>query len=154
MKTILIGTRNINLTTFGILSLIVLIVAYYLGSRTGKAKSIKGDPNSPDSITDRLEEEKKSNPLTYSIDNYGTFAERIYKETSSLMTDEAAVYAIFRKMRNMADLLQLIVSFGKRGEWYNLGKASLSEWLYVGMDNSEIKEINSILATNNIKYEF
>ena len=154
MKTIVIGTRNINLTTFGILSLIVLLVAYYLGSRTGKAKQVKTDPNSGTNIKDRLSQSIATEPLTYSIDNYSIFAERIYLECKGITTDEAAVYAIFRKMRNQSDLLQLIVSFGDRGNFFTFGKAGLSEWLYTGMNNSEIKEINSILASNNIKYEF
>jgi len=154
MKTIVIGTRNINLTAFGILSLLVLLVAYYLGSRTGKAKGIKTDPNSATSIKERLSQSIVLEPLTYSIDNYNTFAERIYIECKGVTTDEAAVYAIFRKMRNQSDLLELIVAFGERGEWWTLGKADLSSWLYTGMSTSEIKEINSILAVNNIKYEF
>jgi hypothetical protein len=154
MNTIVIGKKNVNLTTFGILSLIVLLVAYYLGSRTGKAKQLKTDPNSSANIKDRLTGSIAAEPLTYPIDNYSIFAERIYIECRGITTDEAAVYAIFRKLRNQSDLLQLIVSFGERGEFWTLGKAGLSEWLYTGMSNSEIKEINSILAANNIKYEF
>ena len=93
-------------------------------------------------------------PLTYPIDNYNSFADRLYTETSGVFTDESAVYGIFRKLKNQSDLLQLLVSFGTRGHWYNGGQFDLSEWLYTGMSENEIAEINTILKNNNINYEF
>ena len=138
--------NNKNLWIYGgALGLIALVVAYYFGSRTGKA-----------SVTVLNEAGNAANEinaagLTYRLSTYDQMAAGIYEAVSGIFTDEQAVYSEFSQLRTHDDVLQLIKSFGSRGFWGF--KGTLSEWLYQGMSSSEIAQINSILSRNNIDYK-
>ena len=143
-----IAGKNINVTTFGILGFIVLLVAYYIGSRTGKAKTTAAD-------IDAMTKDINSSDLTFDISQYVSLADRVYICVYGITEDEEGLYVVFAKMRTNSDVLQLIKSFGKRSGgfdfWY---EKSLSEWLASDLNNVEIAKINDILKRNNITFQF
>ena len=134
--------------SLGVFGLVTLLVAYYLGNRTGKGKS----NSEKDS---ELEDAMAINPLTYEPSEYNSFADRLHTAMITVNDDESAIYSVFRKMRNKSDVLQLIKSFGKRGSWFwNVGGGSLSSWMSLKLTSKEIESINGILAENSIDFEF
>ncbi len=91
-----------------------------------------------------------------------TYASELASAFEGCGTDEAAVMSVFRNMRNKADVLFLISTFGVRSYqgcfdgpiWkedvdYNLGQALSSE-----LGSSDIASINDILAGNGIDFKF
>lgn len=63
-------------------------------------------------------------------------------------TDEDAVYEVFNRINNQADLYKLIAVYGTR-ENMTLDQAIVSE-----LNNSELKKLNTILANKGINYQF
>jgi hypothetical protein len=131
--------------SFGIFALIAGLAAYYLGTRTGKAK------DSPGNI---LNAAIDSNQLTYELNQYEIYSQRIYDITSGVFNHNTELYGVFAKMRNDSDLLQLIKTFGSRGSFWTGGKCTLVEWVTSDLNDVDLKELNNILAQNNIKYQF
>ena len=137
--------KNNKLITWGIFALVTLIVMYYLGSRSGKAKNT-GTKGFKDEIT--------KNALTYDLSQYSGFADRLESAMFGFTDDEEAVYDVFSKLRNKSDLLQLINIFGSRRIMTTIGGSSLPIWINNRLDKSEIQRVNEILSRNNIDYTF
>lgn len=134
--------------SLGVFALVAILIAYYFGSRTGKGRNLS-------EVESELQTAVLSDPLTYELSEFDSFADRLHTAMSTLMDDESAIYSIFRKMRNRTDVLQLIKSFGKRGSWvWNVGGGTLSSWMSLKLTSKEIETINDILAGADIDFEF
>jgi hypothetical protein len=107
-------------------------------------------------VIDELEAAKKKKPLTYPKSQYANFANIIDISGFDLGTDEAAIYSVFRKLKNDADYLALAAAWGspKRTIYY-FGlpyKLTLPQFIRWEMSNSEAGKINKILSSKNIRY--
>jgi hypothetical protein len=136
--------KNDKSLTWGIFALVTLVVAYWFGSRTGKGRG----------FSDLVNKEITGNQLTYEPSQYLSFAERLEQAMYGLTDNENAVYAVFAKMRNKSDVLQLIKAFAERRMFLTIGKSDLGTWINYRLSNSEIEHINEILSRNNIDYSF
>lgn len=130
----------------GIFALVTLALAYFLGSRTGKAAA-KGTDAS------QLDRDIQAGRLTYDLSQYKVLADRIFEALSGAGSDEEAIFTVFRKMRTNSDVLQLIKTFGTRGSWLT-GRDTLAAWLSSDLSNEEIKKLNEILTINYITFQF
>lgn len=130
----------------GIIGIVAAVLAYYFGSRSGKASVA-----TPNEATSAASEIDTAN-LTYSLSTYDTMANKLYAALGSIFTDEESVYSVFTSMRTIDDIKQTIKAFGAKGVWPFNG--TLSEWIYQEMSSSEISQINSIFSRNNINYSF
>jgi hypothetical protein len=143
-----VAGKNIDVTTFGIFGAIVLVIAYYIGSRTGKAKATA-------SVADQLAKDIKKEDLTYDLTQYSTLADRVFMCVYGVTEDEEGLYVVFGRMRNNSDVMQLISSFGKRSGGFEFWiDKTLPEWLASDLNNVEIGKINEILKRNGINYQF
>lgn len=130
----------------GIFAALVLVVAYYIGTRTGKGKATAA-------ASEAQKKEFKKSALTYDLSQYSTWADNLYTAMFGI-NDEDAIYAVFSKLRTKSDLLQLISAFGSRRIQFTVGSNTLTEWIYNRLDKSEQAKINEILARNDIQFEF
>lgn len=64
-------------------------------------------------------------------------------------TDENAVYAVFNRLNNKADLLKLVAAYGTDKNSRTLNQALQSE-----LTNSELAHVNNILTNKGIYYQF
>lgn len=143
-----IAGKNIDPTTLGIFGFIVLVVAYYFGSRTGKATATA-------SVVDALNADINSGDLTFELSNYNDFADRAFTALNGVLTDEESLYVLFGKMRTNSDVLQLIKSYGKRAiSWEFWAPKTLAEGMASEMNNVEIAKVNDVLSRNNITFQF
>jgi len=140
-----VAGRGIDGMTFGIFGFIVLLVAYYFGTRTGKSKAVAA-------AGDQLAKDISKTDLTYDLSQYTIFADRAYDAMYDFGTDEEALYVMFGKLRTNSDVLQLIKAFGVRGDF--IYKEGLTKWLSSELNNIEIEKVNDILKRNNITYQF
>lgn len=100
----------------------------------------------------------------YLSTNYTQFADKIYQAGCSgafcYGTDEDAIYDVFNQMKNDLDVLLLVKAFGfrePRGEICIPGTDcdySLGAWLQTELGKEDFDEINSILRSKNIQYQF
>jgi len=130
----------------GALALIALVVAYYFGSRTGKAKStvLNEAGNAANEIN--------TAGLSYDLSVYDQMANKIYEAVSGVFTtDEQAVYSEVSRLRTKDDVLQTIKAFGSRG-FFGF-KGTFTEWIYQSMSSGEIEQINTIFTRNNIDFK-
>lgn len=133
--------------TVAIIVTVILLISYYLGSRTGKGKAVS-------SASEALDSEMNKSQLTYELSQYSAMADNLDTAMFTVNDDEVAIYAVFSKLRNKSDLLQLIKAFGERRMQFNVGGTNLNKWITTKLTAAEIAEVNDILARNSIQYEF
>lgn len=94
--------------------------------------------------------------LSYPLSWYTAQAEILYKAFFvAFGTDEEGVYGVFNKLKNDCDLAQLFAQFGvRRQEFYFTSKFDLRWFIYDELDQNEMAEVNRILRTKGIKYQF
>lgn len=126
---------------------IVLIVAYYIGSRTGKAKSQSQEE-------DTLKKEIKKPELSFEQTQFAGMADKIETALYGFTNDEEAVYSVLKKLRTKSDVLQLIKTFGNRRMIWTIGGANLNTWFNTRLNTSELAQVNDILSRNSIDYQF
>ena len=130
----------ISVVVLVIVAIIILIVVKYKGKLTDTIKNRE--------LAESLDEEINQDDITLTQTQLNTFASSLYAAMDGAGTDEDKIYNVFRAMGTRSDVLQLIKTFGvKDGE-------TLTEWLNGDLSSKEIDKINSILANNNINYQF
>jgi hypothetical protein len=101
--------------------------------------------------------------LSYPVSNYAVFSSTLIAAFNGYGTAETMVYSVFNSMKNEADVLQLIISFGLRtikGGCFlgfcqdDVYKIDLPGAIANEMLQSEKDEINTILKKNNVDYQF
>ena len=92
--------------------------------------------------------------LTYAKSWYNSQAEILYTSMFRPGTDEAAIFGVFNKCKSDCDVAQLIASFGLRRQEFYTKSFDLRWFIYDEMDKNEISEVNRILRTKGIKYQF
>jgi hypothetical protein len=130
-----------------IITAIILVVAYYLGNRTGKGKAAAAD-------SEALQKELDNSQLTYEPSQYTSWADKLFVAMNGFTDDEEAIYSVIAKLRTKSDLLQLIKSFGSKRIQFTLGDSNLNQFFANRLESSEIAKINDILSRNSISYEF
>ena len=86
---------------------------------------------------------------SYQDSQYFIFADIVYQAIKDLFTDEVSVAGVMYKMKNDADILKLIQSFGKKDGY------TLAEWIADDFNNEDKQfYINNVLAKKGIKYRF
>lgn len=107
---------------------------------------------------------------SYSDSQFDSFVQKLVQAMDGCGTDEDQIYDVFRAMRNEADIRKLIASFGVQYyqpcSWSQSDQyvvwlfnneaygSNLAGWLSYDMASSEISEINRILNSNGIAYQF
>lgn len=116
----------------------------------------KREQNEQKTIESELESETKKTGLTYPLSQYSNFANIIETAGFDVGTDEAAIYNVFRLLKNNADYLQLTKAWGKpTRKIYDWGfgyDMTLPQYIRWEMDAKEAGRINAILKSKNIKY--
>lgn len=126
---------------------IALVIAYYVGTRTGKAKK-------ESAADDLLKKSIDTAALSYEQTQYTALADKLETAMYGYTDDEKSVYSVIAKMRNKSDLLQLIKSFGTRRMIWTWGDSNLNTWINSRLDTSEVAQVNDILSRNSIDYQF
>lgn len=97
---------------------------------------------------------------TFDDVQYETFSSKLVSAFDDCGTDNAAVFSIFDKMKNLADILKLVAVYDRRkfkgcfSSFFDYENLTLSGALSYEMSNSEISKINSMLAKKGINYTF
>lgn len=95
--------------------------------------------------------------LTYGITWYEDRADAMQSAMFDLGTYEDVINSTFENCENLADVMQLIASFGKRPYYYfgiKQGNYTLSQWFSEELDEDDYDDINTILANKGINYYF
>lgn len=101
--------------------------------------------------------------LSYPVSNYSVFSSTLITAFNGYGTAETLIYGVFQAMKNEADVLQLIISFGLRtikGGCFlgfcqdDVYKIDLPGAIANEMLKPEKDKINGILKNNNVDYQF
>jgi len=107
-------------------------------------------------VETEIQKSVKKYPLSYPLSQYKSWANQIEVAGFGLGTDEAAVYSIFRKLKNDSDYLALQQAWGKPTrktyDWAVPLNYTLSQFLRYEMSDTEVNKLNYILQTKGIKY--
>jgi hypothetical protein len=158
----IIGVLTIAATAF---------VGYTVYSNIKKAKDIKkANVGGKEAEKELKELAKKGINPSYSPTQYTSWVQRLVEAISDCGTDENSVYAVFQNMKNKADILSLVASFGVQfyrpcGATQPISYAkylfdsksfggSLSTFIQYDLSVSEIAKINKILEGKKIDYKF
>ncbi len=139
-KTKTVKVVTISAIVLMVVAIAILIVVKYKDQLTDTIKNRE--------LAESLDEEINQNDISLTQMQLNTFASSLYAAMDGPGTDEDKIYNVFRAMGTRSDVLQLIKTFGvKDGE-------TLTEWMYGDLSSKEIDKINTILANNNINYQF
>lgn len=129
-----------------VLIIIALIAKGSIQSWIRKIRQRKTDKEILDKADSRIDSKK----LTYPSDTYTRYAKRIHEAIDNgwYNVNETRVINTFKKLENNDDVEQLIAAFGRKdGD-------TLSDWLYWGLNDDEIEQINSYFQSKGIGYQF
>lgn len=139
--------------------IVVIIIAILLINRL--IKKLTTPPPPPPSPTPASSEirdlEKIGIKPSYPDSQYLSWSEKLQYALNYFNTDEDAVYSVFEKLKNQADLNKLITAFGVRPIEtfvFITEDVTLSEAITSQMDTDEIKKVNGILAKKGINFNF
>ncbi len=139
-KTKTVKVVTISAIVLMVVAIAILIVVKYKDQLTDTIKNRE--------LAESLDEEINQNDISLTQMQFNTYASSLYAAMDGPGTDEDKIYNVFRAMGTRSDVLQLIKTFGvKDGE-------TLTEWMYGDLSSKEIDKINTILANNNINYQF
>ncbi len=93
----------------------------------------------------QIEKEVDTKKLSYPSSEYSSMADTIEDAVDGVGTNDAAIYKVFMRMNNDADLLQLQAAYGIR-----FGDEDLFASIRADMNEEEIARLNRILAQRNI----
>lgn len=127
--------------------LIVIVIVYFLIRKA--IKSAKADK-----YEKKVSDEINSVELSYPLNQYVALADELHDAMAYLGTKDKKVMAVFTKMNNLSDMLQLIKAFGTRNYYPFWGPKTLPQWIVAEMTTGEIAEINAILKQRSINFSF
>jgi hypothetical protein len=141
------------IVAIGIGATVSYFIAQVLKKYTKETKRLETEKKA---VETELSKENKIKPLTYPDSQYQSFARVIQIAGFDIGTDEAAIYTVFKALKNNADYLALTQAWGKPTrkvyEWGIGRDMTLQQFLRWEMDDKEIAKINAILKARNIKY--
>ena len=130
------------------IAIVVIAIVIVIAVKFKDIKNLIVDKNANQKLIDEANTTIKVEDISFTQDQFHTFAGKLYKAMKGLGTDEDAIYEVFKAMNTRSDVQQLIKTFGvKDGE-------PLSEWLYDDLSTENIEHINAILASKSINYKF
>lgn len=91
--------------------------------------------------------ERKGIKLSYPVSKYIDMANQLFHAMDGLGSNEAAVYSVFKQLKNDADFVALVSNFGTRK-----GQA-LSAWIHDDLSVGIISELNGIMKKKGITYK-
>lgn len=145
--TSLLGNNTKTVKVVAISAIVLLVVAIAI-LIVVKYKDKLTDTIKNRELAESLDEEINQSDISLTQMQLNTYASSLYAAMDGPGTDEDKIYNVFRAMGTRSDVLQLIKTFGvKDGE-------TLTEWMYGDLSSKEIDKINTILANNNINYQF
>lgn len=134
-----------------------ITVSYFLARALQKfTKESKRLQDEKKAVESELSKAVKEKPLSYPDSQYQSFAGVIQIAGFDVGTDEAAIYNVFRSLKNDADYLALSQAWGKPTrkvyEWGIGRDMTLQQFIRWEMDQKEVAKINAILKSKKIKY--
>ncbi len=127
---------------------IVMAIAGVVIAKTCNLKDLISNKKAEQKLIEEANKNIETSQLSYTQDQYNTYATRLYKAMKGIGTNEKAIYTVFEAMNTYSDVQQLVKTFGiKDGE-------TLKEWLYGDLSNSELAHLNEILSSKSINYQF
>ena len=128
--------------------LITLLVIYFIGKNSGKAKALAEDAKT-------LDKEINPNELSYPLTIYKNMADTLYTAMEGFGTDYDTVKSTLSKLNNESDFFELQKAFGNRActtyLWVITPFAgTLIQWLTDELDDDQKAETTQLLATKNI----
>jgi hypothetical protein len=149
----------------------IALVGYTIYSDIKKAKDLKkANIGGKEAEKELKELAKKGINPSYSPSQYITWVQRLVEAMNDCGTNESSIYSVFQNMKNKADILSLVASFGVQfyrpcgatnpisyTKYFFDNKSfggSLSTFLQYDLTASEIENINNILKGKNIDFKF
>ena len=134
------------LTVIAIISAIAFIANIFRRDQDEEIE--QGARKSRKSIYDKI-------PPTYEDYQYKDFADTLNTALMQSATeDEAAVYNVFNRMKNISDVNKTIEAFGTKRQMFTTHYLSLPQAINENFSKGEIKKLNAILSLKNINYSF
>lgn len=137
---------------------VLLIAVFIVYKLFKKVTTPAPPPPSPQPAGDDLQKlEKRGIQQSFPNSQYSVFSEKLQVAFNYLNTDEDAIYSVFNSLKNEADLLKLIQTFGTREIEvlpFITQDETLTEAIQSQMDADEIAKVNGILAKKGINFNF
>ena len=134
--------------------------SYLLYKLIQKAKQSQS-PEGKESKEIENEIKTDTSKQSYPLSQYSQMAQKIEGAGHDIGTDEASIYAVFRKIKTNKDFLLLKKAFGTRPYTGDIlpyfvlrNDLDLQGWLTSELSSSELTKVNTILRNNGVTYDF
>ena len=138
-------------------TLVVGYAAFTVFGLLKKKTSELTDTNLVGNRKDLADVQRQGVKPSYSDSEFQAFAAQLHSAMDRIGTDTDAIYRVFGKMKNKADVLKLIEAYGKRPLWVsflNTPDMNLFDSLSNELSGDELDKINKILKDKGINYQF
>jgi hypothetical protein len=147
-----IATNRVTIIKYSIVVILVVIVYFVVRKAIKKMKA--------DAAALKLKKEIISTDLSYPLNEYVNMADTLDYAMNGAGTDEDKVYAVFNKLNNISDALQLSQTFGirKYSSGWTFGlftdDYNLTQFIQADFSASGIQKINNILLSKGINLSY
>ena len=151
MNTIINIFQKNKKLAYGILALIIVIILWKQGKNLINRLKSK-------SLVKEADENVQDDKLTYPVEQYKIFADRLYTAMQGISTDEDAVYDVLSKMINKDDMLKLIATFGTREDtewgWFRSlnTNGNLITWLQNELSKKEQEKVSEYFSKCGLEF--
>jgi hypothetical protein len=156
--------KNLPQWSKGIIAVTVVagigLISYALYKKFNKSQQEKDAEESLKTVNKDIKDISKSQKQSYNSSQYASWADSLGEAMSGLGTDEKKIFDIFNKMKNTLDILLLIKAFGIREYTddrvfvFNTKPTNLNQWIALELSESDVKELNKILSSKGIGFQF
>ncbi|HPG11699.1 MAG: hypothetical protein EOL88_07000 [Bacteroidia bacterium] len=151
METIINIFQHKKKLVYGLLILIIVIILWKQGKKFLQKVSSK-------SLIKEAEQTVQEDNLTYPVEQYQIFSDRLFTAMNGIRTDEDAVYDVLSKMITKDDMLKLIATFGHQEdtEWgifraFNTN-GNLITWLQNELSDKEKEKVSEYFKKCGLEF--
>jgi len=126
---------------------IVIIVIIFLLIRSGKS-FFQGLSNKASDTAESLSLGAQGQQKTFTDAEYKQQAGQLYNAMAGMGTNESVIMSVFGKQQNDRDIVELNSAFGIRDSY------DLQAWLSGDLGESELQDLNNMLANKGITKQF
>ncbi len=138
----------------------IALITYGIYNKVHKSQSEKDAEESLKDSNKDIKELLKYQKPSYLPTQYGAFSDSLYEAMNGIGTDEDTIFSVFGKMKNTLDVLLTIQAFGIREYTddrvfiFNTKPMNLIQWISVELNEDDRNELNKILSSKGIKFQF
>ncbi len=131
--------------------IVVVLIVFFISKAIARKRQQQAD-----GVVDKAKSQLNSKNVTLSAVQVSSIADKLFQSMNGPGGDPWSIIAAFNEVKNIDDLLAVIVAFGKRKStsWFISFDENLPSWINSELNAYWLKKLNDSLTDKNINYKF